>query len=293
MNEQAFYLQHGVIGHPGASAHYFENLPSDIPGLCKLVQGIYQHYMAAKDMPQERRIEVDIRYMPDILEQIHRLDPRPLIEARPRERRFIGCCRDAALLLVTMARHLGIPARSRVGFATYIRTSAPDFKVDHVVGEIWDADLQRWRLVDPEQPDWLIEHNNITFDVTDIPRDRFIVGGQAWDACRRGEDDPLNYGVTPDDPYVRGWWFVRNRLIHDLATQNRMELLLWDSWGIMEYDYKPTDADLALMDQVAKVTQHGTLTEKQALYQRPEFTAPRTVMSYSPVQEWSQVELRI
>ncbi len=293
MDEQTFYLEHGVISHPGAGVKYFEHLPGDIPGLCKLVQGVYMHYSTTKDLPKTRNAEVDTRYMPAMLERIHTLDSRPLHVARDREQRFIGCCRDAALLLVTMARHIGIPARSRVGFATYINVKVPGFKTDHVVAEIWDAAQQRWRLVDPEQSEWLIEHNQIDFDVTDIPRDRFVVGGQAWEVCRCGDDDPQNYGVHPNDEYIRDWWFIRNRLIHDLATQNRMELLLWDNWGLMDYDYEPTNEDLTLLDEVAQVTQRGHLAEKQALYQRPEFVVPLTVKSFSPVQEWADVDLRL
>src|SRR5256886_10114387 len=39
---------------------------------------------------------------------ISALDPRPLAEARPPERRLVGCCRDFTVLLCAMARHHGI-----------------------------------------------------------------------------------------------------------------------------------------------------------------------------------------
>jgi hypothetical protein len=77
------------------------------------------------------------------------------------------CCR----------RHSGIPTRTRVGFADYF---VSDFNVDHDVVECWDADQQRWRLIDPEMSPLHIKENHITFDVLDVPRDRFIVGGLAW-----------------------------------------------------------------------------------------------------------------
>lgn len=96
-----------------------------------------------------------------------------------------------------MLRHKGIPARIRIGFAAYIRISDAPCNVDHAVTEYHDG--TRWRLVDAEQNSYLIEHNRIDFDVQDIPRSQFIVGGQAWQLCREEGADPLSSGSGPGD----------------------------------------------------------------------------------------------
>jgi hypothetical protein len=67
-----------------------------------------------------------------------------------------------------------------------------------------------------------------------IARRAFIVGGLAWQMCRSGQADPDKFGLDPETDF-KGWWFIRNRLIHDLAAQNKMELLLWHTWGLMDW----------------------------------------------------------
>ncbi len=43
--------------------------------------------------------------------------------------RLVGCRRDAATLACAILRHRGVPARVRVGFASYL---APNLCVDHI-----------------------------------------------------------------------------------------------------------------------------------------------------------------
>src|SRR5438093_677532 len=82
--------------------------------------------------PKDRLPEIDTRRVRAMLARLAALDPRPLAEARPPERRLVGCCRDFTVLLCAMARHHGIPVRARVGFARYF---IPDFHVDHEIVE--------------------------------------------------------------------------------------------------------------------------------------------------------------
>lgn len=79
-----------------------------------------------------------------MLGRLFETDDRPLTEERPPEKRLLGCCRDFTVLLVAVARHEGIPARARVGFAAYF---IDGYNVDHEVAEVWDAGEGRWRLV--------------------------------------------------------------------------------------------------------------------------------------------------
>ena len=293
MDLATYYKQQSPITNPGDYAEMYEDLPNEIAGLCKVVQGLIIHYRGAEmfhyAIPDERLPEIDTRYVPTMLARIRELDDRSLTQERPPEKRLVGCCRDFATLFCSMARYRGIPTRTRIGFAAYFN---PGFNHDHEIVECWDAGEQRWRLVDPELSELHVQENRIRFDVCDVPRDQFIVGGLAWQWCRADKADPDKFGVEPDSS-ARGWWFISHKLVQDLAAQNKMELLLWDTWGVMLKEMTGEE-DLALLDKLALVTQGGSdgFLEQLATYEYVDglkVTPP--VMCYSPVAEPREVEL--
>lgn len=156
----------------------------------------------------------------------------------------------------------------------------------------WDAAEQRWKLVDPQMSPRHIQVNHIAFDVLDVPRDQFIVGGLAWQPCRAGKADPERFGVAPDLP-MKGMWFVRDKLVQDVAALNKRELLLWDAWG-MTLKEVVSDEDIPLLDHLAALTQAGdeALPELQALYEQHDgLRVSPPIMSYSPVAEPCEVTL--
>jgi hypothetical protein len=295
MDLATYYTAQSAITNPGAHIELYNDLPGDIAGLCKVVQGLIIHYRGAEmfnyTIPDERLAEIDTRYVPHMLARIRELDDRPLTEERPPEKRLVGCCRDFSTLFCSMARHRGIPTRTRIGFAAYFN---PGFNHDHEIVECWDAKEQRWRLVDPELSELHIRDNRIHFDVHDVPREQFIVGGLAWQWCRADRANPDKFGVEPDS-FARGWWFIGHKVIQDLAAQNKMELLLWDTWGIMLNELTGEE-DLALLDKLAIITQAGPagFAEQLATYENVaglKVTPP--VMSYSPVAEPKEVDLTL
>jgi hypothetical protein len=293
MNTPQVYLAQTTFSDPGANASLYDALPNDLDGLCRTVRGIYRHYMDEPNPTPDRLPEADLRYVSAILDRAIALDGRPLVAKRKFDQCVIGCCRDAALLLVSMLRHKGISARLRVGFATYIRVPGAEGRnLDHVVAEVWDADRERWFLVDPEQGPELIAYNKLDFDPHDIPRDRFLVGGAAWALCRAGKADPDTFCGGPDD-FFKGMWAVRARMLGDLLAFNRIEMLLWDSWGWMEYEFEPDGAALALLDEIAALTQSGSDETVRALYDaNPQLHAPEALTCYSPTGEWINVRPR-
>lgn len=300
MNPLEYYATQSSITHPGKYIGFFADLPYNVSDLCRIVQGLIMptdgEELFNYTIPKKRLQEADTRYVEDMLAKIIALDDRSLTKPRPPEKRFVGCCRDFAVLFCAMARHQGIPTRTRVGFATYIAEFGPDYNGEHEIAEYWDSSEKRWRLVDPEQSDVIIRLNNIHFDTTDIPRDKYLVAGEAWQMCRAGEADPEKFGGDPGDTFLKGWWFIRSRLVHDLARQNKMELLLWDVWGLTEYEIRPTEDDLALLDRLAKLTQAGNdvFDEMQTIYeQEASLKVPSVVTCYSPWAEPTEVVLAI
>lgn len=290
----AYYTSQSFITDPGEYASLYDDLPHDIDGLCRVVQGLIIHYRGGEmfnyTIPDERKVEIDTRYVPEMLARIQALDNRSLTEERPPERRFVGCCRDFATLFCSMARYQGIPTRTRAGFATYFN---PAFNHDHEIAECWDAGEQRWRLVDPELSPLHIKSNGIMFDVQDVPRDQFLVGGLVWQLCRSGQADPNLFGVDADTN-LKGMSFIPDYVILDLAAQNKQELLLWDSWGLM-LKGEVSEDDVALLDGLAILTQGGneTLAETQAIYEHDErLRVPSVIMKFGPVSEPCEVRLR-
>jgi len=293
MDPLVYYTKQSPITDPGKYAKFFCNLPDDMEGLCRVVQGLIIHYLDGEKLfdhtiPDDRLPEVDICYIEAMVARILQLDDRPLTEPRPLEKRLVGCCRDFATMLCAMARHKNIPARTRVGFGAYFD---PGFYIDHEIVECWDKNEKRWRLVDPEMSDLHIRVYKIPFNTHDVPRDQFIVGGLAWQMCHAGEADPNRFGHGPDSD-VYGLWFIRHRLIHDLAALNKMELLLWNTWGLMERE--PTEEEIALLDKVALLTQAGNeaFPEVRKIYENePGLRVPSIVMRFSPVATPSQMKL--
>ena len=91
------------------------------------------------------------------------------------------------------------------------------------------------------------------FDILDVPRDRFLIAGDAWAQCRAGKADPAKFGIAFAN--LRGLWFIAGNLVRDVAALNKMEMLPWDVWGAMpQPDESLTDEQLAFFDRLAALT---------------------------------------
>jgi len=247
-----YYARPGLMTDPKEHAHLFENLPTEIPALCELVQGILLHIFWAErygvTLSEERKQEVQIRSVASKLARIQELDEHPLTEARLLEKKLVGNCRDFSVMLCAILRYQGVPARARCGFGAYF---LPDHYEDHWVCEYWNEDEGRWMLVDAQLDPLQRGVLGIRFDPLDVPRDQFVTGGKAWLMCRSGEEDPDKFGIFD----MHGLWFVRGDLIRDFLSLNKVEILPWDGgWGFLK-DEKIMEIEL--MDRIAKLTMAG------------------------------------
>ena len=250
-NDLAYFVQPGPITQPGPYASLLDELPADMGELCRIVQGLTIHYFWAERYgikhTAERQSEVQLRTITRRLARTLELDSRSLAEARPLEKKIVGNCRDFSVLLVSILRHLGIPARARCGFGAYF---FPNHYEDHWVVEYWNAGQARWILVDSQLDAFQCEALKIPFNPLDVPRDQFIVGGQAWSMCRSGQANPDNFGIFD----IHGLGFVRGDFVRDVAALNKVELLPWDCWGIIEKPEENDPDDLAFLDRLAELT---------------------------------------
>jgi hypothetical protein len=272
-----YYAHPGPMTDPGPYARMLEGLPTGIADLCRLVQGTTIHIFWAERyglvLPKERQGEVQLRSSERRLQRVLELDPRPLTAARPLDRKIVGNCRDFTLLLVSILRHQGVPARARCGFGAYF---LPDHYEDHWVAEYWNQALQHWVLVDAQLDAFQCAQLKIAFDPLDVPRDRFLVGGAAWAACREGRADSATFGIEK----MRGLWFVRGDLVRDFLALNKVDILPWDhGWGHLGEE----DPDAyPLMDRMARLcgSADESFDEIRALFAAdPGFAPPPAILA--------------
>lgn len=282
-NPLEYYKTQGKITDPEEYGYLLDNLPTDVPELCKVVHGVITHRNSNElyglELTEQRKQEGETRYIFKMLKIINEYDPRPLTEKRPPEKRFSGTCRDFAIMLCTILRHQGVPARLRCGFASYFTNGFYD---DHWVCEYWNEKESRWILVDPEIDEVYEKEYNFTVDIYDLPRDQFLVGGQAWLAVKDGKIDSELCGVLSIG--IKGKWFVLNDTVRDLAALNKIEVLPWDEWGLSDKEFETlTDNEFKLIDKIAEATSPETenFSEIQNLFQDERVKVPKTVKSHT------------
>ncbi len=267
---RAFYSHPAKMTAPAQHAPLFEGLPSDLPQLCEAVQGLllHEHWAPAYKvaLTPERRSESQIRSTSHILGQILAHDRRALTAPRGLDKRTIGVCRHFTVVAVAMLRAKGIPARARCGFGAYFNKGKFE---DHWVVEYWHDAEDRWALADAQIDALQAQILRPDFPLLDVPRDRFIIAGDAWLKCRNEEADADDFGIFD----MRGLWFIAGNVLRDLAALNNMEMLPWDSWGAMTGPDKEMGPEvLALIDRVAELTLEPDVhfAELRALYENDE-----------------------
>jgi hypothetical protein len=254
----------------------FTGLPSDPAALATVVQGLLMHEHIAStyglSLSAAKHAEAHVRPVEEIVRQIVAHDPRPLTAARAPDERQVGVCRHFTLLHVAMLRRAGLRARARCGFGAYF--FAGKF-VDHWVTEYWDEGRKAWVLVDAQLDRHQRDLFKITFDPLDVPRDQFLVAGDAWQRCRTGTADPGAFGILD----MFGLWFVAGNVIRDVAALNDHVMLPWDVWGAMVRT--DDEIDRAFIDRLAALTVEPDrhFGEIRAVYQDPRVHVPATVFN--------------
>jgi hypothetical protein len=236
-------------------------------------------------LPPDRAKEIHLRSIEEMLDRALSLDDGPLTVPRPADKRLTGRCRHFALLLVGLLRAQGVAARVRCGFAGYFN---PPYWEDHWVSEVWQPEQERWVLVDPQLDEIWRAKLNLQDDPLDLPPDRFLVAGEAWDRCRNGTVDPAMFGIG--FARLRGLWFVAASLVRDTAALNKVEMLPWDIWGAMPRPNRALAGDeVAFFDRLAGLTRErdAPTAELRALFEGDgRIGVPATV--YNAILERSE-----
>ena len=253
----AFYAVQSRISSPGRHAGLLDSLPTDIRELCAVIQGMLVHQFWITDesnygitpamlkaQGRDLNREINIRSTEAMLGAILELDDAPLTRRREPARRLVGNCRDYSLILTSILRHRGIPARVRSGVARYFYPDGSRLE-DHFVCEFWNGEEARWQLVDAQIDDRQREVLTCDLDTTDLSKDQFLVAVDACEELRAGRIGENAIGIFD----FTGWRYVRYTLFSDLACVSSVEILAWEGWGICDRIMSDnlTAADAALL----------------------------------------------
>lgn len=284
---------HAVIDHsiqslysdPRECAGLFDEIEPTVQAVSAMARNVVVHHRASgRQLPEHSREDISLRWVDAILATDQARHQTPLTGHRRTEDLVQGCCRDHTLLAVAALRHHGVPARSRVGFASYL--SPTTWHHDHVIVEAWLGG--RWRRFDTE----LAAPVPRLADPTDIPPGSdspFLTASHAWRAHRAGTIDVTRFGVA-EGLGIDGDWFVHGYVIAEVAHRFGDELLLWDTWGAMSGDLTQVPPDhITLVDEIAGLltrADEGNLAAERELLSRyrddDRLRPGRHVRSFSP-----------
>lgn len=241
------WLVHTPMTDPASLAALVEGLPDEITALNRVVQGLIVHCAWLKQYGDSSAFGIVSRTTLPVEERLAALvkhDGRELKSRMPTQRE-VGTCRDFALMMCAFLRAKGTPARLRCGFASYLGEGWED----HWVCEYWNSREARWCLNDAQLDEVIKAACNVTFDISNVPRDMFLTAGEAWLRCRAGNDDPNRYGQDS----IRGIWFMSVNVVRDAFAVNNQETSAWDRWREAPSELRTvSQQDLMTLDKLSR-----------------------------------------
>jgi formylglycine-generating enzyme len=221
-----FYKQYSLFTDPGEYAYLYKNLPDSLPELCRLIKSQFIHPYTElpqyKELIPKERWDESSKYptVKSILKGLLTYDSRGMVIDRKPEDRLVLGCRENAILLASILKYRGIPARVRSGHATYI---IPGYHASHTICEVWNENDKRWMLVDPGMV------------MVDFSRDTFDFSNDAWLQMQKKEIDPNIYG---NPGQYSGFVSILGKVYNDLASILGNEFPIYQYAPILDYAFK-------------------------------------------------------
>jgi hypothetical protein len=240
-----FYRQYSSFTDPGEYEYVYENLPESLSELCRLIKTQTIHPNAELPnyrnlIPEERWDEI-YRYptVKSILEGLLSYDSRGLVSDRKVKDRLVLGCRENAIILASILKYRGVPARVRCGHATYL---IQGFHASHTLCEVWNENDKRWMLVDPSV-------NRIDFN-----KEEFDFSNELWLKMQTGEIDPNVYGFPGQ---YTGLISILGKVPNDLASILGAEYPHYQYSPILDYasnnDNQLTAEQIELLNEISEL----------------------------------------
>ena len=185
---------------------------ADLPGA--LEQFVIHHAIVRAlgyGVPPAAEQDRNLRFVSHLLHEATQRDPRPLTAHRALGDYLYDTCHDFALLAASVLRERGVPARLRVGCASYFRRGHWE---DHWVCEHWSG--TEWAVLDAQLGPRARAGLGIPFDVADVPETAWRSAASIWRGIRSGGIDPSRCGVSFAG--ISGAWFVAAAVLRDAAS---------------------------------------------------------------------------
>lgn len=260
-----FYKETSQFTDLGYYKDFAKNLPNDIEELCILQRMQIIHPVAYNDKDIRKknncfwgdmtkvpitRLDYEEDYFPtaqSMIAELLRKNPDYNIKREAKDKINITC-RGQAILLASILKAKGIPARARSGFAPYIKYDGISY--DHWITEYYDESENMWKLVDADEhcPD-----HEMGFDLNNIPYDRFIFGANAYLGLREKsiQEDSILYS---SDPVTLGMKATLRALFYDFhALMNNEIIFLHIPKYIREKDFNLSEEEYRELDYLAKL----------------------------------------
>ena len=221
-----FYRQYSSFTDPGEYKYLYKNLPDSLPELCRLIKSQFIHPYSElpkyRDQIPKERWNESLKYptVKSILKGLLSYDSRGIVKDRKVEDRLVLGCREYAILLASILKYRGIPARVRNGHATYL---IPGFHTSHTICEVWNENDKRWMLVDPGT------------GMIDFCREKFDFSNDLWLKMQKGEIDPNLYGLPGN---YTGLVSIVGKICPDLASILGTEYTIYQYAPILDYAFK-------------------------------------------------------
>lgn len=201
--QREHFLAFSTFTNPGLYKDFLIELPDDIREIGLLVRQNFVHRTTLEwgntksntdlrfgdmnEMPWWRQPEDDnLTTAAAMLAELYRRDGRGLVADRKVKDKLVLTCRYDSILVASILKSKGIPARVRSGFAPYFIANK---SADHWINQYWSDAERRWVTIDV---DGSMSHNG-TFDAYDMPKSTFDWSAQAWLDVRQGKTKPSYY----------------------------------------------------------------------------------------------------
>ena len=197
------YLKYGMFTNPGLYNTYLKSLSDDIEEIGRLIRWSLIHrttlewenggintdlkFGDMKKVPWYRQAEDDnLPTTAAMLAELFRRDKRGFTMERKVQDKLILTCRFAAILMASILKAKGIPARVRAGFAGY--WEGAEVSSDHWITQYWDKTEKRWITIDVDG-----SFHDVGFNLYDVPEGKFDFSADAWLNVRNGKVDGTRF----------------------------------------------------------------------------------------------------
>jgi hypothetical protein len=199
------YLQFSTFTNPGLYQEKLVNeLPNDVRIIGNLLRKQIVHrvtlangntgsnaklqYGDMTKIPWWRQPEDDnLPTASAMLAELYRRDKRGLVADRNEENKLILTCRFVAILMASILKSKGYPARVRSGFDPYAPPKA-GISSDHWITQYWEDRQQRWITIDVD-----CCFHELQFDPFDMPVSVFDWSADVWLNVRQGLIEPERF----------------------------------------------------------------------------------------------------